>query len=154
MRYLIIAIVCVVSAVVIASVGLVNAQEKQSDFESAIRQSDEDFVKYTEAKNWDALAMLYTEDCVVMPPGAPMVFGRDAAKALFEPLTVTNFTLTTQEAQARGDLGYSRGTYVWTVQIGDSEPMTEKGKWVVVWKRVNGQWLLHQDIWNSDGVGE
>ena len=118
-----------------------------------IGQSDADFVKFTEAKNWDALAMLYTEDCVVMPPGAPMVFGRDAAIELFVPLTVTNFTLTTQEAQARGDLGYSRGTYVWTVLIGDGEPMTDTGKWVVVWKHINGQWLLHQDIWNSDEGG-
>jgi hypothetical protein len=31
--------------------------------------------------------------------------------------------------------------------------MIDEGKYVVVWKRVGGQWKLHRDIWTSSVRG-
>lgn len=27
--------------------------------------------------------------------------------------------------------------------------VADRGKYIVVWKRVGGKWLLHRDIWNT-----
>jgi ketosteroid isomerase-like protein len=80
-----------------------------------------------------------------------MVIGRSAIPALFSPLTVSDFRMTPDEIDGRGDLAFARGTYSWTVRIGDGEPAPDSGKWLTIWrKQADGTWLLSQDIWNSD----
>ncbi len=55
------------------------------------------------------------------------------------------------EIDGRGDLAFARGTYSWTVRIGDGEPVADHGKWLTIWReQADGTWLLSQDIWNSD----
>ena len=55
-------------------------------------------------------------------------------------------TLTTLEAEAQGDTAYEVGTYTLP---GEGGKMLDVGKYVVVWKRVGGQWKLHRDIWTT-----
>lgn len=118
---------------------------------AAIRQATADFVAHAQAGDWDALAGLYTEEAVVMAPNQEAVVGRDAARALFSPLTVTDFQLKPMEIDGRDDLAFARGTYEWTVRVGEGEPATDRGKWLTIWRRqTDGSWLLSQDIWNSD----
>ena len=118
---------------------------------AAIRQASSDFALHAEAGDWDAVAALYTEEAVVMPPGQETVIGRSAILDLFSPLTISDFQLVTAEIDGRGDLAFARGTYVWTVRVGDGEPVPDGGKWLTVWrKQADGTWLLSQDIWNSD----
>ena len=51
----------------------------------------------------------------------------------------------------RGDLAFARGTYSWTVRVGEGEPVSDTGKWLTIGRRqADGTWLLSQDIWNSD----
>ena len=41
-------------------------------------------------------------------------------------------------------------------EVGEATLQTSQGqavaKYVVVWKRVDGQWRLHRDIWNNKGA--
>ncbi len=118
---------------------------------AAIRQADLDFVAHSVAGDWDALAALYTEDAVVMPPNQELVIGRSAIRDLFSPLTISDFSLETVEMEGRGDLVFARGIYSWTVAVGENEPVADHGKWLTIWrKQADGTWLLSQDIWNSD----
>jgi ketosteroid isomerase-like protein len=55
-------------------------------------------------------------------------------------------TLDTVEVEAHGDAAYEVGRY--TLK-GDGGQLLDQGKYVVIWKRVGGQWRLHRDIWNS-----
>ena len=121
------------------------------DDAAAIRQADLDFVMHSVAGDWDALAALYTEDAVVMPPNQEVVIGRSAIRDLFSALTFSEFSLETVEMDGRGDLVFARGIYSWTVAVGEGEPVADHGKWLTIWrKQADGRWLLSQDIWNSD----
>jgi ketosteroid isomerase-like protein len=51
-----------------------------------------------------------------------------------------------------GDLGYTTGSYEVTVNDAKGNPVTSRGKVVVVWKKQpDGSWKAVLDIWNSDG---
>jgi ketosteroid isomerase-like protein len=51
-----------------------------------------------------------------------------------------------------GDLGYTTGSYEVTVNDAEGNPVTSRGKVVVVWKKQpDGNWKAVLDIWNSDG---
>ena len=68
-------------------------------------------------RDFDALAALYTDDAVVMPPNEPAVHGRTALKAWMAAFpVVTDFTLSTGRIEGRADLAYVRGTYTMTLR--------------------------------------
>ena len=46
-----------------------------------------------------------------------------------------------------GDLGWEWGTYTATDKSGDT---VDTGKYVTVFRRKDGKWLMIRDIWNSD----
>ncbi len=93
------------------------------------------------------VAACYTEDGVVMAPNAPALRGRANIEQGLGPeiALVSNLELTTKKLEVLGDTAIEEGTY--TVDLG---PIADRGKYVVIWKNVGGQWLLHYDVWNSD----
>jgi hypothetical protein len=58
---------------------------------------------------------------------------------------------TTVEVSTAGDLGYTVGTYESTLQDEHGNPVTDRGKYVTVWKKQpDGKWKVVADIFNSD----
>ncbi len=55
--------------------------------------------------------------------------------------------LNTLDFEQAGDTGYEVGEATLTVSSG-----TAVVKFVVVWKKLDGQWRLHRDIWNTKGA--
>ena len=106
-------------------------------FEDAARKGD-----------LDRLASLYTTDAIALPPDAPLVKGRDAIKQMWgtvaQQIGLKDVRLNTLDFEQAGDTGYEVGEATLTVSSG-----TVVVKFVVVWKKVGGQWRLHRDIWNS-----
>jgi uncharacterized protein (TIGR02246 family) len=97
----------------------------------------------------DNLASLYAEDAVLLPPNAPAVFGRDAITASFRELFATgdlDVEIEPLETVVEGDLAYVAGRYrMWT---GDGV-LVDRGKYLEIWRAVDGQWLIYRDIHNS-----
>jgi ketosteroid isomerase-like protein len=60
---------------------------------------------------------------------------------------VKGATLTTLEAEGQGDTAYEVGKYTLT---GEAGKVLDTGKYVTIWKREQGQWKLHRDIWNTN----
>ena len=106
-------------------------------FEDAARKGD-----------LDRLAALYTPDAVALPPDGPVVKGRDNIKQMWGTLAqqvgLKDVRLDTLDFEQAGDTGYEVGQATLTVGTG-----TAVVKFVVVWKKVGGQWRLHRDIWNT-----
>ena len=48
-----------------------------------------------------------------------------------------------------GDMALDRGTYRMTVAP-DGTEQTDTGKYVVVWRKIGGEWKAAADIFNSD----
>jgi uncharacterized protein (TIGR02246 family) len=109
-------------------------------FEEAARKGD-----------LDRIASLYTPDAIVLPPDGPLVKGRDAIKQMWgtvaQQIGLKDVRLNTLDFELAGDTGYEVGEATLTVSSG-----TAVAKFVVVWKKIGGQWRLHRDIWNAKGA--
>ena len=119
--------------------------------EEALRATNQIFEEEVVRKrNFQALERVYTKDARILPPGAPMVSGREA---------IIDFWKSAVEG-----LGVEDG-HLESVDLIVSEYITEIGratlslvdgarveaKYVVTWKREDGSWKWHVDIWNMNG---
>ncbi len=112
------------------------------------------YVKATLAGDAKAIAALYTDDAVEMPPNAPAVKGRAAIQQLYEmnfkAAKISDFSLTHVESRSSGDTGYDTGTFRQTVTPTGGTAMKDTGKYVVILKRTGGSWKVAYAIYNSD----
>jgi len=96
----------------------------------------------------EAVAALYTENGQLLPPDAAVVEGRPAIAAFWKGAIdagMKDLALETAEVESVGDLAYEVGT----AKIVAGEGQVSQDRYLVVWKRENGEWRLHRDIWNS-----
>jgi ketosteroid isomerase-like protein len=105
----------------------------------------------------DAVAAVYADDAIEMPPNEPAVAGKSAVAdkyaSFFEQgVGADAFTVTSVEIDGMEDVAFDRGTWSWTgTPPGMSEPMTDSGKYMAIARRQeDGAWLWTAVIWNSD----
>jgi ketosteroid isomerase-like protein len=118
---------------------------------AAMRQTNEFFdTQVIQKNNTDALDRVYTSDARVLPPGAPMIAGRDQIKGFWKQaiagMGLRSAKLTVVEAETTGDSVVEIGSADLTV--GDGSVVTVK--YVVHWKQDDGAWKWHVDIWNPN----
>jgi uncharacterized protein (TIGR02246 family) len=106
------------------------------------------------AGNAAGVAELYTEDAVLMPPGAAQLDGREAIQQYWQGLLdagVGDISLATQEVEDAGDSAVEIGTISATAPGEGDARVALTGKYIVVYQRDGGgNWRLHRDIWNFD----
>jgi len=96
-----------------------------------------------------ALAALYTIDGQLLLSGQEALQGRDAIAAFWKGAYESGLNgveLTALEVTSLGDHAAEVGRYKLLTAAGD---IADHGKYVVLWKRVNGTWQLHRDIITS-----
>jgi ketosteroid isomerase-like protein len=101
------------------------------------------------AKDVDAIAALYRDDARLLPPNGEATIGKDAVRAAFGGMIEAGLSieLNAIETMSGGDVAYNVGTY--TLTAGDD--VADQGKYIETWRRGdNGEWLMSNDIWNSD----
>ena len=124
--------------------------------QASIRKLDADYSMMITADKPDlnaAVDLIYAEDAKVLMPNMRATEGRQAIKASsaqMPPLKELKFDVASLEG--RGDLAYEYGAYSMAAILpGSSVPATDKGKYVVIWKKqADGAWKITHDIWNSD----
>ena len=120
-----------------------------------IRKVADAYVKATLAGDARAVAALYTEDAVEMPPNQPAARGRAAIEAYYQKqfsdpsVKFSDFTLNHLETTAAGEVGYDVGTYKQAMTM-QGKPATDSGKYAVILKKVGGEWKVAYAIYNSD----
>ena len=120
----------------------------------ALVQLDDQWSKMAATKDADKVSAFYADDAIAYPPNEPMAVGKEAAKKVWAAyFAAPEFAISwkTQHAQISGDLGYTTGTYEDSFKGPDGKTVSEKGKYVCVWKKqTDGSWKAIHDIWNSD----
>ena len=103
----------------------------------------------------EKIVAMYTEDAVLMPPHAAVANGPAAIRAFLTTDTAAakaagvRLVLDTGAATAGvvGDTGWESGYYT----VADASGATvDSGGYLVVSRRVNGQWRFFRDTYNSD----
>jgi uncharacterized protein (TIGR02246 family) len=96
----------------------------------------------------DAIAGLYADDAVLLPPGHELVRGRDDIRKYWSGGMEGGFAMDTVRIEVGGGSGYVVGRYYVPP---DAEDDAETGKFVIAVKReADGVWRITADIWNAD----
>jgi len=117
---------------------------------------DDEWSAAAAKKDVDLVLSFYAEDAMVYPPNEPVAIGREAARKtwaafLTDPTSSISWKTTHAEVSASGELGFTAGTYEDSFKGADGKLVTEKGKYVCVWKKgKDGKWKAIHDIWNTD----
>ena len=106
------------------------------------------------AKDAAAIAQLYTDDGAVMPPNGPISKGHEAIQKTWASMMQTpgfDLTITPEQiiVSSSGDMALDRGTYKLAIAP-NGTAQTDTGKYVVVWRKIGGEWKAAADIFNSD----
>lgn len=123
---------------------------------AAMHAVDQSWLKAYNTADADALAGLYDEKAILMPPGAPAANGRAAIRAFLAKDSAASakagvsFHLgANPDGGASGNMGWVSGTYSVTDKSGK---VVETGKYLSVSKKEGGKWLYIRDTWNADGA--
>ena len=123
--------------------------------EDAIRRMATQYTQAVEKADLEKFLSFYADSIVVMPPGQPVMRGRQAAKAFAEPLFdqfVMQESISYDELHVDGDWAAGRFSYTFSVtpKTGGATT-TERGKAMVWLKRTaSGVWQFSHWIWNQD----
>ena len=107
----------------------------------------------------DSIANAFTEVGREMPPNGSAIVGRAAIRAYeaanAEVMT-SKLTITSEAVFANGPIGIERGAYKFEAKARKGAPkgtpasINDTGKYLLHLHRVNGTWLIADQIWNSD----
>lgn len=139
-----------IAVAVLAGAALLAGCQK-SDVDSEIGAVNQQVMSAIAAGDGAAVAALYTEDAQLLAPNSPALAGRERIAAYWQGAIgagVKGANLKTLEAQCHGDTAHEVGEYRLTSADGKQ---IDAGKYIVIWKRVDKQWRLHRDIWNTSG---
>jgi len=117
-------------------------QETNRQFEEAARRGDA-----------DGMAAVYTREGSALPPDGPIVTGREALTSLWgsvlDGMGLQDVSLETLDLEVDGDTACEVGRATLELNPPGSEPTSLAVKFVVFWRKEDGVWKWHRDIWNA-----
>ncbi|MFL1895197.1 YybH family protein [Aquimarina sp. 2-A2] len=135
--------------------GLTNVQAQilngnKEDIQTILKNT-KDFSKYVMSSNYELIAASYTKDAKIFPNGTQILEGEDIIEywTLPEGMSTTFHNITQTEISIASDTAYDYGYYEGKTKHKDGRISSWKGKYVIVWKKINGDWKMYLDIWNG-----
>jgi uncharacterized protein (TIGR02246 family) len=130
--------------------------------EATIRAADARWLAAAQAHDLERTLSYWTEDVIMMQPGAPEMVGKEAVRRyVSEAFSNPSFSITWVTDRVwvskGGDLAYAIGADTIRMTSPDGKSVVENNKAVAVWrKEPDGVWRCAVDIWNAadDGAGK
>ena len=147
-----------ISAIIIISIVILSCNNTpQVDVETEVAKIyklDSLWQEAMNAKDTEKTTGFFSADGLMMPSNSPAIKGHDKIKEYFDawlPDTnvISTFTPEIIEVAASGDIAYDRGNYHFEMITTDGI-LKADGKYIIVWKKINGEWKAIADISNSD----
>ncbi|HET8648433.1 MAG TPA: DUF4440 domain-containing protein [Gemmatimonadales bacterium] len=122
--------------------------------EATIRRIDSLWVDAISRRDTAVITATYEQDALFLPPNAPRVAGRDAIRQAWAGLLATpgfrlTFTPDRIVLSPDGQMAYDVGVYQMQSRTGQVT-RTDQGKYLVVWRKLAGQWKVAADMVSSD----
>lgn len=116
-----------------------------------ILENTKAFSSYVIASDYKMIASSYTEDAKIFPNNTKILEGADILKywTLPEGISTLYHKITQTEITVVDDTAYDYGYYEGKTKQKDGRITSWQGKYVIVWKKVKGNWEMYLDIWNS-----
>ena len=107
------------------------------------------FKKSIEQGDVGNIGILYTENAKILPPNMDLLEGRDTVLKFWQgalEMGIKSYEPKIIEVEYSGNLGFFLGKYT---LYGDGNQIINKGKFITVFKNVDGDWKVYRDIFNS-----
>lgn len=141
-------------AVIVAAACATTPRVDVASEEAAIRAVNRRMEQAVASKNADAIAQLYATDALFMAPNEPTARGQSAIRGVWsEFVKLPNLSLslspTRIDVASGGELATDIGTYTVTF-TGEQGQVTDRGKYMVQFRKIGTEWKIAHDIFNSD----
>jgi ketosteroid isomerase-like protein len=121
--------------------------------QAAIRERSDAFVKAFNAKDVKRVLAAYTENSTFMPPNQPVLRGKAPLQSFYDDLIkqgATNLKVDVAEVSGHGPLAYQSGTYEMDLDPASGQSDHDRGKYLFIARKLNGNWRYEYMVWNSD----
>ncbi len=160
MKQVSISITLILFAGLIYSCGNNNSASKETDsiddatfdlteMKKIIKEKSDKFTQAHITRDTAYLNNIFTEDANVHSPNLDIITGRDAIAAVnseWVNFGIKEFTEETISFYGNEDYLIDEGTFY--LRYGEDN-ITDKGKYINIWKKENGEWKMCSSIWNS-----
>ena len=143
------AMIVVPIIVLVLSFQCTQQQEDPAKLLEEITAANVVFMEKFEEGNAAGLASLYTENGQLLPPNAGIIEGQEAIQAFWQAVIdmgVKEAVLEIIEVDGQGNTAIEISKFKMKDVDGN---VLDHGKYIVIWKRVEDNWKLHRDIFNS-----
>jgi ketosteroid isomerase-like protein len=143
------------AAAIVAAISCGTAQVDVTAETEALRARSDGLVGAEGALDVEGAVSFYAEDAIIQPDGAPQIRGRDAIAAsyrhFFEDSRLKEFYAKGSHitVSQSGDLAYELGVNR-TVLADPEGDLVDVGKYLLVWKKIDGEWMVVVLTFSSD----
>ena len=119
-----------------------------SNTKSIIEAENAKFIDAIKRGDSSTVASNYSQDAWILPPNSDVVKGNDipAFWGSFIRMGVKDLKLVIEDISGNEDQIAETGKYE---IYGGENKLLDQGKYIVVWKPVNGSWKMYRDIFNT-----
>jgi ketosteroid isomerase-like protein len=116
-----------------------------ADASARIAQAGQRFLQLFAGSDPASIAACYTEDAQMLTAGMSPVHGRAAIESVFKFTSAPGHTLEfqTEDLDVQGATAIEIGAYV---RRDRDRATVDRGRYMVVWKRVGDEWQIHRDM--------
>lgn len=125
-----------------------NGSEK--DIQAILKNIDA-FSGFVMAGDIESIGQSYTEDAHILVNNRDIITGRDPIEAYWTPGGTSRTVyhkIHPVEITVTGNTAYDMGRYEGKTRMQNGEEVSWKGKYVIIWKKIEGEWKIYIDIWN------
>ena len=130
----------------------VSKEEKMAAIKAEIIALEKSWDTYYNSGDLDSLLKLYADDAVRLPNNQNIITGKEAIKKDMEDeksIKKKGFTSTSETTDVFGD--ENTVTEIGkTIRKDASGKVKSTGKYITVWKKMNGKFVTVREMWNDD----
>jgi ketosteroid isomerase-like protein len=127
-------------------------KESESNSDLKILESNiEAFSQALMKADYNKLVSLYTSDAKIFPNNREIITGEKGLKkywTLPDDVKTLLHKVTPSEIIIENNIAYDYGIYEGKTLTKEKKEVSWKGKYVIVWKKIDADWKIYLDIWN------